>query len=376
MRRSYLRTVITEADGSYLSDFRGRGKVVQRAYQTHTAAMQAPMSHPAVAALMAAEEPRGEVWMITEDVDSGALTRERVTSGRVISAQGSGPFGFVTVNVADDKALLDTVLGWPKPTAALTAQDVEYAVYTGPTETVVKAAIAANVTRLGLPWDIVPTRGVGSASRLELRMHDLTRKVTPLLEADRLVLSVERQDNGRWMVDVVAGETYTGALTPESGVLASWDWTIQFRTATRVIGGGRGEGVEREYKRVIDAPAETAVGLPLEVFVDARQTEEGVDFTPQVAEELASRGPRAGFTPEVQEAGWFRFPDAYRIGTRVPVKAGPFETNDVITQIEITHDDKGFRVTPTIGLASTDPQEQLLNLVRQLASQVRGLERR
>lgn len=110
--------------------------------------------------------------------------------------------------------------------------------------------------------------------------------------------------------------------------------------------------------------------------VDARTTEEGVDFTPQLVEELGTRGPRAGFEPEIREAGWFRFPDAYRIGTRVPVKAGPFEADDIITQIEIVHDDKGFRVKPTIGLATADPQEQLLNLVRQLASQVRGLERR
>lgn len=377
MRRSYLRTVITKANGEYLSDFVGQGVVVQRAYQTHTAAMKIPEKHPAVAALVTTPEPRGEVWMITEDLDAGTATRERVTSGRVISAEGSGPYGSATVNIADDKSLLDTVLGWPKPTAGLTGQNVEYAVYTGATETVVKAAIAANATRLGLPWDIVPTRGVGpSTTRLELRMHDLTRKVMPLLEAARLILTVERQSNGRWMVDVVAGDTYTGALTPESGVLASWEWTIQYRTATRGVGGGRGDGVDRQFKQYVDTAAETAVGYPLEVFLDARQTEDGVDFTPEIVDEVKSRRPVAGFTPEIQEAGWFRFPDAYRIGTRVPVKAGAFEVNDVITQIEIAHDDKGFRVTPTIGLATSDPQQQLLKLVRQLAAQVRGLERR
>lgn len=377
MRRSYLRTVITEGDGEYLADFTGRGTVVQRAFLTHTAAMQVSESHRAVAALMGAEEPRADVWMVTEDVDAGTQSRARVTGGRVLSIGGDGPLGKVTVNVADDKSLLDTVLGWPKPSAALNAQTDEYAVYTGATETMVKAAIAANATRLGLPWDIVPTRGAGTPSgRLELRMHDLTRKVGPLLEADRLILTVERQDTGRWTVDIVEGDTFPRPLTPESGLLVSWDWVVQFRTATRVVAGGRGEGPAREFKQVIGTAAETAVGIPLEVFIDAKNTEEGTDITPQATEELASRAPRAGFKPVLREAGWFRFPDAYKIGDRVPVKVGVFEIDDVITQIQITHDDKGFRVVPTIGLATSDPQEQLLSLVRQLAAQVRGLERR
>lgn len=375
MERSYLRTVITDAAGGYLADFTGRGTVVQRAFETHTAAMRIPEKHPAVAALVACPEPRAAVWMITEDVDAGTLSRARVTSGRVLSAQGAGPYGGVTVNVADDKSLLDTILGWPKPTAGLTGQNVEYAVYTGKTETIVKQAIQANATRLGLPWDIVPTRGKGTNDRLELRMHDLTRKVTPLLEAARLILSVERQDNGRWTVDVVEGATFARPLTPQSGVLSEWEWTIEYRSATRVVGGGRGEGVDRQYKQVIGTAAETAVGIPLEVFIDARQTEEGVDFTPQLTQELASRGPVAGFTPTIREAGWFRFPDAYKVGDRVPVLAGPFVANDVITQVQIVHDEKGFRVVPTIGLATADPQKKLLNLVRQLATQVRSLER-
>lgn len=376
MRRSYLRTVITDKAGGYLSDFTGAGTCVQRAYMTHTAAMQVSEQHKAVAALMNASDPRGEVWMITEDVDAGTLKRSRVVSGRVLSVEGSGPYGAVRVNVADDKSLLDTVLGWPNPTAALTAQTSEYAVYTGPAETVVKQAISANATRLGLPWDVVATRGKGAASRLELRMHDLARKVNPILEANRLILSVERQSTGRWRVDVVEGATYSRPLTPESGLLSSWDWVLQFRTATRIVGGGRGDGVAREFKRVIGTAAETAVGIPLEAYIDARQTEEGADITPQLNEELASRGPRAGFTPVLREGGWFTFPDEYKIGTRIEIQAGAFEVDDVITQIEIVHDDKGFRVKPTIGLATADPQEKLLELVRQLATQVRGLERR
>lgn len=378
MRRSYLRTVITDKSGGYLADFVGGGTCVQRAYQTHTAAMHIPQTHAAVKALTdpAVTDPRGEVWMITEDVDAGTLKRTRVTSGRVISLEGTGPYGKATVNIADDKALLDTVLGWQKPTAALTAQNVEYAVYTGPAETVVKAAIAANATRLGLPWDIVPTRGEGAAARLELRMHDLTRKITPILEANRLILTVERQTNGRWTVDIVEGETYPRPLTPESGLLASWDWVIQFRSATRVVGGGRGTGVEREFKQVISTAAETAVGLPLEVYVDARQTEEGADIAPQLSDELKTHTPTAGFTPVIREGGWFRFPDEFQIGTRIPVKVGAFEIDDVVTQIEIKHDDKGFRVTPTIGLATADPQAKLLKLVRKLATEIRGSERR
>lgn len=379
MLKRYLRTVITDKDGGYLSDFTSHGTVVQRAYAAHTAAMTVPDSHPIIGELLGIDGARGEVYTITLDEDAGTLQEKRVCSGRVLTlTNDNSPFGTATATIYDDKSMIDTILGWQVPTAVISAQNTaEYAVYTGPVETRVKDAIAANAARLGLPWDVVPTRGVGASGRLELRMHDLTRKITPLLEQERLILSVERQPTGRWTIDIVAGEAFDRPLTPESGVLLKWSWVLSQPTATRAVIGGRGLGTAREFKQVIDTARETAVGLPLEVYVDSRNTEEGADISPSGWEELADRSGKAGFTANLQENSWFSFPDGYQLGTRVKPKIGAFEVDDVISQIVISDDqDNGFRVTPTVGLATSDPQEQLLALVKKLSTQVRGLERR
>lgn len=378
MLKRFFRTVASSSDGEYLADFTSPGDVVQRAWAAHTAVMSVADSHPIVAKLMADPGPRAEVWMITIDEEKGTLDRERVCSGMILGLTATdSPYGTVSINVADDKSLLDMILGWQVPTAPLTGQSAaEYARYTGPTETRVKAAIQANATRLALPWDIVPTRGKGTTGVLELRMHDLTRKTMPILEADRLILTVERQPNGRTTVDIIEGDTLPRPLTPLSGVMRSWGWVYNWTTATRAIIGGRGEGTAREFVQVTDTAAETATGIPLEVFVDARQTDEGTDITPTGWDALAERAATAGFTPALRETGWFTFPDAYRIGTRVPVQVGALELDDVVTQIVISDEkDKGFTVTPTVGLATADPQEQLLEMVKKLTAQVRGLER-
>ncbi|KDA05566.1 hypothetical protein DC31_13945 [Microbacterium sp. CH12i] len=379
MLKRFLRTVVSDAAGEYLTDFTSRGTVVQRAYAAHTAAMVIPESHPVVATMLGADGARGAVWMVSVDEDAGTLTSELVCSGRVLSLSGEdAPYGTVGVNVVDDKSLLDSILGWQVPGAPLAGQSAaEYATYTGPTETRVKAAVAANVARLGLAWDVVPTRGKGTTGTLELRMHDLTRKVMPLLEADRLILSVIREDTGRWTVDVVEGATFPRPLTPMSGVLQSWSWVIEQPTATRVVIGGRGEGTEREFQQVTDTARETALGLPLEVFIDARNTEEGSDITPSGWDELADRSGKAGFTADLLESSWFSFPDGYRLGDRVNIEVGALSVDDVITQVVISDDpENGFRVKPTVGLATADPQEQLLALVKKISTQVRGLERR
>jgi hypothetical protein len=296
--------------------------------------------------------------------------------GRVGSVEGSSPYGQVTIPVFDDFAKFDTVLGWQAPTAPITGQGVrEYAHYTGKSDDNAKAAIAQNATRLGLPWDVAPAAHLGSSAVLDLRMHELSSKIIDALIADRLQLTIVRNGT-RFDVDVVAGEEYERPITPQSGVLSSWSWVQEPPTATRVVVGGRGEGVVREFALVVDADLEAELGYPIEVFVDARNVEEGDDLTPYGLAELQARRGRAGLTAQLRETSWFQFPAAFDIGTRLSLQLGAMSVDDVITQIEITHDDKGFRAVPTVGLANQDPDQRLVGFVKNVATTVRGLERR
>ncbi|MFD6699681.1 MULTISPECIES: hypothetical protein [unclassified Microbacterium] len=376
MRTSHLIGVLTDNAGGFVRQFLpSKSAVTLRAFAASTAFLTVPDSSPLMRDVIETDGARCQVWMTT--LEGPHLTRRKLLEGRVKSPRGEAPFGTVTVPVVDDLALLDTLLGWQDPSAAITAQAVEYAVYTGPAETRVKAAVAANAARFGLPWDVVPTRGEGTDGRLELRMHKLSEKVLPILQAERLVPSLVRQPTGRWLFDIVRPDALARPLTAMSGVLGSWSWVLDPDEATDVVVGGRGEGTAREFLTVSDAARRTRVGYPLEVFVDAKQTEEGADITPSGLDKLAETGAKAGFTAVLREASWFTFPDAYQEGTRVPVQVGGLDVDDVISQIDITADpSSGLTVTPRIGLAVDDPQERLVGAVKRLAVAVGAAERR
>lgn len=338
-----------------------------------------PDNHAIVPTLVSEQGVRCAVWMVT--IDGGTtLTKRRLLVGRVGKLAGNdAPYGTVTVPVMADWADLATLLGWQVPGSAISSQgSAEYARYTGPSDTNALAAIAANAARLGRAWDVAPSLGLGTTQPLELRMHDLAEKILPPLIADRLQLRLERNDETeRWDVDVVEGETFPRPITPQSGVLSAWSWVQEPPTATRAVVGGRGEGVDREFVLVVDTALEAELGVALEIFVDARNAEEGADLAPYGWAELAKHRGKAGLTATLRETSWFRFADGYELGDKVLVQIGALQVEDVISQVEISHDVRsGFSAVPKIGLATEDPTERLVGYVSNVAAAVRGLERR
>lgn len=320
---------------------------------------------------------RAVVWMITRN--KGTISQRRLVEGPLGDMEGSGPFGTVQIPVIDDFAWLWAVLGWQKPTAALNAQTDEYARYTGPSDTRALAAIQANVTRLGLPWNVAASAGLGTVGATELRMHPLADKILPPLTADRLQLFLERDpDTDTWDVGVRTGATYAQPLTPKSGVLAGWKWKRQRPARTRMVIGGAGDGTAREFDQVTDTALETALGRILEGFDDSRMAEAGTDLTPYGLAALADEAAKASITATLRERSWFQFPTAYDIGTRVPLQVGPGDpVEDVISEIEINHSTEGgFTAVPKVGFSTDTPQARLVNAVSQIAASVRTLERK
>lgn len=339
-----------------------------------TAYLTVKDSHPVVPQLTD-DGVRAAVWMVS--VDGNTRTSRRLLEGPIGDISGEGPYGTVTVPVIDDFAWLSSILGWQKPGAALSAQTDEYARYTGPSDTRALRVISDAATRLGLPWDVASSAGLGTSGTTEFRMHFLDR-VLPALNNDRLQLTFARDaERDRWDIAVRKGAVYPRPLTPESGVLAGWKWQKKRPTSTRMIVGGAGQGVAREFALVVDADLESQLHRILEGFDDSRMAEAGADLRPYGRDSLAAASARAGIAANLRETSWFRFPTAYDIGTVVPIRVGAFQTEDVITEIEITHTaSAGFQVEPKVGFALNDPQQRLTQFVTGLASSVRSLERR
>lgn len=295
--------------------------------------------------------------------------------GRVSSTPGHGPDGDTVIRVEDDVRKLWAWLGWPKPSAALNAQTDEYARYSGPAESVVKAAIAANVTRLGVPWTVAPSLGRGPTSKAELRFHPLGDKLMPVLDAAGLVLTLAH-DGLAVTVDVRASQLVAGLLSDLTGNLEAYSWTKEAPTSTRVIVGGRGEGVEREFYSKVDAATESDWGDVIETFVDARNAEVGGSLEPDADEALAEGRATAGISMDLVESDRFRLGTHFLIGDRVRVKVGPLDQEEPITQVVIDDTPDGVVVTPKLGTADDDPDVQIGNQIAALARGARDEKRR
>jgi hypothetical protein len=225
---------------------------------------------------------------------------------------------------------------------------------------------------------VAVSSGVGSVGETKLRMNPVADQILGPLNADGLLLTVTRNPNtNRWQVGVQAGTEYSRPLTLQSGAIGAWQWVLQRPTLTRVVVGGAGEGAAREFVTVIDTALEAALGVVLEGFIDAPEAELGDDLTPYGVAALADAAGKAGITATLRDTSWFRFPSAYGLGTKVPMKVGAIEATDFITQIDITHSvEGGLRVVPKLGFAVEDPQARMLRIVSNVATSVRKLERR
>lgn len=343
-----------------------------------TATLELRDTHPIINPAVETEGLRCALWMV--NIDGGTLTRHHLMEGPVAPITGrNSPFGTIEIDIVDDWADFDTILGWQAPTAEIDGQSAaEYWLSSGPSETRAKAAIAANAARLALPWDVVPTRGLGKPGTTELRMHTLAETIVEPLIADRLQLTSHRdRATNRRVVDVREGKTFPRPITPASGVLGAYSWMQRPASATRAVVGGRGEGVERQFALVIDHELEAKLGRVMEIFVNATSAEEGEDLAPYGWAALARHAPASSFTAELRESSWFRLGETFNLGDRVPVKIGSLEFEDVISRVDVTHDVRsGFTATPTVGLATDDPQTQLVDYVRSIATAVADQERK
>jgi len=301
---------------------------------------------------------------------------EHLLSGPVRLKSGQGPLidGTVTVVVQDDWRVLANVLGWPVPSAALTAQNVAYDTRTAPAETVVKQVLSANaVTRLGLPITVAPDLGRGAAVSVSFRMHPLADRLLPAVDQAGIGITVRQQDAGL-LVDVYEPADAVRLLSEASGVVQNWKWSAAGPTATRVVAGDQGEAASRSFTQTIDAAREDDWGDVIEVFQDARDTSDPAMVTARRLERLADGAPKNGLTVTLAETGTFRYGRAVRIGDQVALEVGPgVLVQDVLREAVLswTRDD-GLVVTPVVGDRSDDPDSVLARAVARIA---RGLRR-
>lgn len=257
----------------------------------------------------------------------------------------------VTVEVHDDWRLFTRMLGWPVPGAGVGGQDKAYWTRSGPAETVVKAAIAENAARLGLPVTVAPDQERGGHIEASLRFHPLADRLVPLLDGAGVGFTVRRQAGG-YLVDAYEVAPHPRTLTERSGVVRAWDWTEDEANATRTVAGAQGEAEARTfYGPLVDTALEDDLGDLVEVFTDARQDD--ADIALAMAQKLYDGRAQAGLKVTLAETDTFRYGTAVTRGDKVRLVVGlggGIVVDDVLREAALEWTARGgLTVEPLIG---------------------------
>lgn len=311
---------------------------------------------------------------------------EHRLSGTVGAVEAVGPSseGSITFTFDDDYQELRDILGWPVPGAALTAQAVEYYTLTGPAETVVKTLVQLNgVDRLGKPITIAPDLGRGQVITVSIRFHPLYDKLVAALDAADIGVTI-RQVDGGLLLDCYEPQTYPLDLTEEAGIVTNFKWSYRPPAATDVVVGGKGEGVEREFRSFTEAPRIAQLGRRIEVFRDARDSnsevlaEREAVYAERAGETFTETKALPGVSLALSETSNFRYGgDRFNVGDRVRVRLGTGLTvEDILRSVSIKWSvDDGLVTTPQVGEGKT-VEQIIANGLKGLARGLRDLRSR
>ncbi|MBW8171788.1 siphovirus ReqiPepy6 Gp37-like family protein [Ornithinimicrobium sp. Arc0846-15] len=344
---------------------------------TPTGSITLPPNHPLAPLLT---QP-GARYRLRSTMDS-----EVISTGLIRGSQGQGSpgvFGGIvgtgTWNLVDDRVVLGDWLIHPP---AGSAQDTR----TGPAETVALQFISAAASRLAKPLIVLADQGRGGTVTLSGRYQPLSDVLNPAIANAGIGIRIEWDHNqATYKAWCVEPKTHPLTLTPESGAVPSWTWSMSTPTATRVLVAGPGEGADRVTREVIDAALEAATGSIREAQVDARDVkpaEDGRTIT-QVYADLDKRGAQAladamlapGLTLDLDNT------PELGVGTGTGLNLGDILNTELIPGAGIIEapiseialswtTDEGFTVTPTAG-EITNPDRVITSRIAALAADAR-----
>lgn len=282
-----------------------------------------------------------------------------------------GPFSLapdLTFTVEGDFRILNNWLSWPKPNAPLSGgQTDEYRRITGPAETVVKTVMAENAARLGYPLFVTPDQGRGAVGTYTFRFHPIYDRLFPAVDQAGIGVTVRMEGKGL-LLDCYEPRDYPHQLSPDGGTVTGGNFSLSAPSATRVVVGGQGEGVLREFRGFTDPTREAEWNDIIEVLQDARDTAEGDIYQSRADEALAEGAAMAGLSLELSETPHFRYGGkGLRVGDRVSARVNGQVFTDVLREVRLSWDtDNGDVSTPVLGERSDDTDIRLAKRLRAL----------
>lgn len=161
----------------------------------------------------------------------------------------------------------------------------------------------------------------------------------------------------------------------ESGSVLDVNTKTYAPTATRVIVAGSGEGTARAFVKVEDNVAAERWGRHIEVFVDARDTDDPAVLTSRGTEALLKGAEKTTLVVTPIDVANRTFVEDWYLGDTASDGQG---LAGVITEVHITEDQSGELVKPKLDSANTATAQSTLrafDAIRRVATRTLNLER-
>lgn len=305
---------------------------------------------------------------------------ERALSGVVNNPSGSyGPDGQFTLPIVGDQWLLQRMLGWALPSAAIDAQGAKEDKRTGPAETVLKGFVAANAAHMVDPITVAADLARGTTITVSSRMKQLSEILLTAIDQAGIGVSVT-QVGTRLVVDAYVPKVYSRNLSLPARTVLTADWSRTDPTINVAITGGNLTGTSREFGRVRAGDLEARFGYTIESFVDAGSTESSTARDAEGTKALADGGPKSGLKLTLSESKSFRYggENGVHVGDRVTVDLGDgATTTDLLREVTLSYSrDNGLAVTPSVGDHEDDPDAALYARLQALNARLATQETR
>jgi hypothetical protein len=290
---------------------------------------------------------------------------KRIMDGRITkwSASGVGSRDTVIFTAHSPFEIFKNMRGWPVPANTLGLQNVENYIRTGPAETVLKDIVRANALRLGIPLTILPDQGRGAIITVSLRFQPLEEKLFPLFDQAGIGVDVWMGES-TYVLDCYTSTVYPHELSEIDGTITGGSYSSTGPTVTRVVVGGQGEGVQREFRQYIDAAREAEWGVVIEEFQDARDSDDGNVFDARATEVLAEGAPVSGLSLELSGAESLKLGVELNLGNIATAEIRGQQYTEEVREIIRTYDENGRDVKPVLGERADDPNRTLAKKLR------------
>jgi hypothetical protein len=254
--------------------------------------------------------------------------------------------GNLTVNFADDLALVVARQTYPNPALTPSAQTIDNWTFSGNAEVALRTLVSANSGRIAVSGGGLGFRTAQVGNTIEFQVYQ------PLDLSNQVIFSFGL------------------------GNLKYISYEVTAPTATAAIVGGQGEGADRFLIERVNQGQQDLWGR-MESLVSRPGTDPTADLNAAGDEDLAGKTETARVPSSASDTPFQRYGEHYDIGTKVSVETWPGSMiSDVVATVHIqVYPTAGEVVAPTIGSQAESSDPAWLRRLHVLTQRVGYLER-